>query len=63
MNVEKVIIDAVNAQIKITLEKADYQESVNKTLRSYRQKAQIPGFRPGMAPMSLIKMFSPHPSC
>ena len=55
MNVEKVIIDAVNAQIKITLEKADYQESVNKTLRSYRQKAQIPGFRPGMAPMSLIK--------
>lgn len=55
MNVEKVIIDAVNAQIKITLEKADYQESVNKTLRSYRQKAQIPGFRPGMAPMNLIK--------
>ena len=55
MNVEKVTIDAVNAQIKITLEKADYQESVNKTLKSYRHKAQIPGFRPGNAPMSLIK--------
>lgn len=55
MNVEKVVIDAVNAQIKINLTRADYQEKVEKTLKTYRQKANIPGFRPGMVPMSIIK--------
>lgn len=55
MNVEKVVIDAVNAQIKINLTRADYQEKVEKTLKTYRQKANIPGFRPGMVPMGLIK--------
>ncbi len=55
MNVEKIVVDAVNAQIKINLEKADYAEKVEKTLKSYRQKANVPGFRPGMVPMGLIK--------
>lgn len=55
MNVEKVVIDAVNAQIKINLTRADYQEKVEKTLKTYRQKANIPGFRPGMVPMGIIK--------
>ena len=35
--------------------KADYQEKVDKSLKSFRQKAQIPGFRKGMVPMSLVK--------
>lgn len=55
MKVEKVAIDAVNAEIKIQLTKADYSEKVEKTLKTYRQKANIPGFRPGMVPMGLIK--------
>ena len=55
MNVEKITVDAVNAQIKINLNKADYQEKVEKTLKSYRQKANVPGFRPGMVPMGMIK--------
>lgn len=55
MNVEKLVIDAVNAQIKINLVKDDYLKNVEKTLKSYRQKANVPGFRPGMVPMALIK--------
>ncbi|MDO4171599.1 MAG: trigger factor, partial [Prevotellaceae bacterium] len=34
---------------------ADYQDNVRKTLNEYRKKANIPGFRPGQAPLSLIK--------
>lgn len=41
--------------IKISVEKADYEESVNKTLKQMRQKANVPGFRPGMVPMGMIK--------
>ena len=41
--------------IKINVEKADYQEAVEKTLRQLRQRANIPGFRPGMVPMGMVK--------
>jgi trigger factor len=39
----------------MTIEPADYQEQVEKTLKNYRKKAQVPGFRPGMVPMGMIK--------
>lgn len=45
----------VNGTIVIELEKADYQEKVNKSLNQYRQKANIPGFRQGKVPKSLIQ--------
>ena len=41
--------------IKISVEKADYQEEVEKTLKQLRHKANVPGFRPGMVPMGMIK--------
>jgi trigger factor len=41
--------------IKINVEKADYEEIVNKTLKQMRQRANVPGFRPGMVPMGMIK--------
>ncbi len=41
--------------INIELEKADYQEDVDKALKDYRKKANMPGFRPGMVPMGMIK--------
>ena len=41
--------------IKINVEKADYEETVNKTLKQMRQRANVPGFRPGMVPMGMIK--------
>ena len=55
MNVSLQNIDKVSAQLTVKLEKADYQEKVDKSLKSFRQKAQIPGFRKGMVPMSLVK--------
>ena len=47
--------DKVNGLMTLTVEEADYKENVEKTLKDYRKKANIPGFRPGMVPMGLIK--------
>ena len=55
MNVSFQNIDKVSGLLTVKLEKADYQEKVDKQLKSFRQKAQIPGFRKGMVPMSLVK--------
>lgn len=55
MNILRNDIDANNAQITITIEESDYAEKVEKALREYRRKANIPGFRPGMAPLGMIK--------
>ena len=55
MNVSLQNIDKVSALLTVKLEKADYQEKVDKSLKGIRQKAQIPGFRKGMVPMSLVK--------
>lgn len=55
MNVSLQNIDKVSALLTVKLEKADYQEKVDKSLKNLRQKAQIPGFRKGMVPMSLVK--------
>jgi trigger factor len=55
MQIDKQVIDEVNVVLKMTLEKADYQERVDKKLKEYRKKANIPGFRPGYVPASLIK--------
>ena len=41
--------------IKISVEQADYQESLEKSLRQLRHRANVPGFRPGMVPMGMIK--------
>ena len=48
-------VDKVSALLTVNIEKADYQEKVEKVLKKYRQQANIPGFRKGMVPMSLIK--------
>lgn len=55
MNITKENIDDLNAVLKIQVEKADYDENVEKVLRDYRKKANINGFRPGMVPFGLIK--------
>ena len=41
MNVSLQNIDKVSALLTVKLEKADYQEKVDKSLKSFRQKAQI----------------------
>ena len=55
MNVSMQNVDKVSALLTVNIEKADYQERVEKLLKKYRQQVNMPGFRKGMVPMSLIK--------
>jgi len=55
MNVSLQNVDKVSALLTVKIEKADYQEKVEKALKNFRQNAQMPGFRKGMVPMSLVK--------
>ena len=48
-------VSEVQSKLTVKLALADYEEKVNKSLKTFRQKANIPGFRPGMVPMGLIK--------
>jgi trigger factor len=47
--------DKINGLLTMTIEPVDYQEKVEKTLKDYRKKAQVPGFRPGQVPMGMVK--------
>lgn len=47
--------DAVSGIVKLEIVKDDYAGLVDKSLRSVRQKANVPGFRRGMVPMGLVK--------
>lgn len=47
--------DKVNGLLTLTVETADFQDRVEKTLKNYRKRANVPGFRPGMVPMGMIK--------
>lgn len=55
MNVSLKNIDAVSGIVKVEIVKDDYNDKVEKGLRSFRQKANVPGFRKGMVPMGLVK--------
>ena len=55
MQITKSEIKDMTGVITMTVEPADYQEEVQKELRQIRQKANIPGFRPGMVPVGLVK--------
>jgi len=55
MNITFECPDKVNGLLTITVDKEDYSDNVEKTLKNYRKRANVPGFRPGMAPMSMIK--------
>ena len=55
MNIEKQNIDDLTLLVKLKIEKSDYETAVKKTLNDHRRKAEIKGFRPGMAPMGLIQ--------
>ncbi len=41
--------------IKIVVGEADYSAEVEKMLRDYKRKANVPGFRPGLVPMGVVK--------
>ena len=55
MKIEQSELKDLQAVVTLTIEPADYQDEVQKQLKQVRQKAQIPGFRPGMVPLGLVK--------
>ncbi|MBF03047.1 MAG: trigger factor [Flavobacterium sp.] len=55
MNITREQVDALNAIVKVAVTKEDYADKVQKVLADYRKNANIPGFRKGAVPMSLIQ--------
>lgn len=55
MNIELQKTGDLTATLKIDLSPSDYEEKVNKVLKEYQRKAQMPGFRPGKVPFGLTK--------
>lgn len=60
MNVIKEVNENLTAILKVQISEADYQETVEKKLSDYRKEAKINGFRPGKAPMGMIKKVYGH---
>ncbi|MDR1502880.1 MAG: trigger factor [Prevotella sp.] len=55
MNVSLTNVDSVNAILQISVAKADYQEKLDSALKTFRKKANVPGFRPGTVPVGMVK--------
>lgn len=55
MNISQQNNDDLTATITLTVEKGDYAENVEKTLKEHRRNAQMPGFRKGKVPLGIIK--------
>ena len=55
MNVTATNHDEVSALLTVTLEKSDYKEKVEKQLINYAKNAQVPGFRKGKVPLSMVR--------
>lgn len=47
--------DKVNGLMTLTVDEADFAGKVEKQLKDYRKRANVPGFRPGQVPMSLVR--------
>ncbi len=55
MNITRENIDNLNAVVKVEIAKEDYSDKVEKILSDYRKTANIPGFRKGHVPMTMVK--------
>lgn len=55
MNVTATNHDDVSAKLTITLDKSDYKDKVEKQLINYAKNAQVPGFRKGKVPLSMVR--------
>ena len=55
MNVTATNHDEVSALLTVTLDKADYKDKVEKQLINYAKNAQVPGFRKGKVPLSMVR--------
>lgn len=55
MNIKHENVPGLLQEVTIEINKEDYAEAVEKALKNQRRTANVPGFRPGCAPMGLIK--------
>ena len=55
MNISLENPEKVSGVLTLVVEEADFAGDVEKQLKDYRKKANVPGFRPGQAPMGMIK--------
>ena len=61
MNITREQRDGGISILKVVVNEADYGQAVEKQLRDYKRKANVPGFRPGMVPMGIVKkMYGKH---
>ena len=50
-------IGLLNDKLTVTLTKDDYLKGFETSLKKYAKTANIPGFRKGMVPTGLVKMY------
>ncbi len=55
MNISKESTSELTATIRLAITPEDYTEQVNKVIKDYQKKANIPGFRPGHVPSGLVR--------
>ena len=55
MDIQFEKVGKVAGVLTINMVKADYEANVNKSLKDLGKKVQMPGFRPGHVPASLVK--------
>jgi len=55
MNLELIQSDSLRGELKITIDSADYEAKVEQSLKNYRKRVELPGFRKGTVPASLVK--------
>ena len=55
MQISQEPIDALRAQVSVTLDKNDYKDRCDKILKAQRKQITLPGFRKGKVPMSIVQ--------
>jgi trigger factor len=55
MNIERHEVDELNAELVITIDPSDYSDRFEQSVKRYRKNLQLPGFRPGAVPATLVK--------
>ncbi len=55
MHISTHNVDDLNAQVVVNLAPSDYKPLVEKKLKEYGRKVQMPGFRPGKVPAGMVK--------
>lgn len=55
MDTSLLNVDSVNAILKVEVKKEDYQAKLDEAVKTFRKKANVPGFRPGTVPAGMVK--------